>query len=125
LDEIQARPGKETKAIRALLQNEPVEIKQASQVVLKRVPADLGTGERAAIALAIETKADLVILDDQQGRRIAQERDLSITGTIGVLIEAHGRNMIPSLPRELDRLIETGMWIDEVFYQRILQEFEE
>jgi hypothetical protein len=33
--------------------------------------------------------------------------------------------MIPSVRRELDCLIEAGMWIDEVFYHRVLQEFGE
>ena len=93
--------------------------------MLQSVPADLGAGERAAIAVAIETGADLVIPDDRAGRRVARERDLSVTGTIGILIEARARDMISSVRRELDRLIEAGMWIDEVFYHRILQEFDE
>lgn len=33
--------------------------------------------------------------------------------------------MIPSVRHELDHLIEAGMWIDEAFYHRILQEFGE
>jgi len=33
--------------------------------------------------------------------------------------------MIPSVRHELDHLIEAGMWIDETFYHRILQEFGE
>lgn len=33
--------------------------------------------------------------------------------------------MIPSVRCELDRLIEAGMWIDEAFYHRTLQEFGE
>jgi uncharacterized protein len=65
------------------------------------------------------------MLDDQRGRRIAREKGLSVTGTVGVLIEARGRDMISSVQRELDHLIEAGMWIDEVFYHRILQEFGE
>jgi hypothetical protein len=83
------------------------------------VPADLGDGEREAIALAIETEVDMIVLDDQQRRTVARVRNLAVTGTIGVLIEARGRDMIPSVRRELDLLIEAGMWIDEAFYHRI------
>ena len=54
-----------------------------------------------------------MVLDDQQGRRVARERALSVTGTVGLLIEARGRGMIPSVRGELDHLIEAGMWIDE------------
>lgn len=125
LDEIEAKPGKETERITALVKNQTFEVQRASPKVLEGLPADLGIGEREAIALAIETQADIVMLDDQQGRRIARERELSVTGTVGLLIEARGRGIITSVRRELDRLIEAGMWIDEVFYHRVLQEFDE
>lgn len=125
LDEIEAKSSKETKRITALVNNQTFEVQRASRKILEGLQADLGIGEREAIALAIETEADLVVLDDQQGRRIAREREVSVTGTVGVLIEARERGMIPSVRRELDRLIEAGMWIDEVFYHRVLQEFDE
>lgn len=125
LSEVEASPGKEVGQIRARLRRRKFQLHEATKRVLEGVPAGLGPGEREAIALALETKADLVILDDQQGRRIAREKGLSVTGTVGVLIEARGRGIIASVRRELDRLIEAGMWIDEVFYHRILQEFGE
>ena len=39
----------------------------------------------------------------------------------------HGeeRGLIHSLRNELDRLIEAGMWISEIFYNRVLLEFGE
>lgn len=125
LDEIRGRSTEETTAIESLVENQALEIQRGSPEALERVPADLGAGEREAIALAMETEADIVVLDDREGRRVARERDLPVTGTIGILIEARARDMIPSVRRELDRLIEAGMWIDEAFYHRILQEFDE
>jgi predicted nucleic acid-binding protein len=62
-----------------------------------------------------------VILDDQLGRRVARENGLSITGTVGVLIEAKEQEIIISVRRELDNLIEVSMWISETFYRRISQ----
>ena len=125
LDEIRGRSTEETTAIESLVENQALEIQRGSPEALERVPADLGAGEREAIALAMETEADIVVLDDREGRRVARERDLPVTGTIGILIEARARDMIPSVRRELDRLIEAGMWIDEAFYHRILHEFDE
>ena len=75
---------------------------------LAELPIDLGQGEREAIALAIDSGADLVILDDQQGRLVSRDKGLSVTGTVGVLIEAKERGFIPSLRPEMDRLIEAG-----------------
>ena len=48
-------------------------------------PARLGLGEREAIALAYELKATHLLVDDRAARRIAVERGLAITGTIGIL----------------------------------------
>jgi predicted nucleic acid-binding protein len=35
------------------------------------------------------------------------------------------KGLIHSLRNEMDRLIEAGMWISEIFYHRILLEFGE
>jgi predicted nucleic acid-binding protein len=125
LDEVTMRPSEETRAIESLVENQALQIRRGSPEVLESLSVDLGAGEREAIALAIETGADMVVLDDREGRRVARERELAVTGTIGILIEARARDMISSVRSELDRLVEAGMWIDEVFYHRILQEFDE
>ena len=124
-DEIGTKSGKENDQVLALLKKGTLQLSQASEIKLAELPIDLGRGEREAIALAIDLAADLVILDDQQGRLVSREKGLSVTGTIGVLIEAKERGFIPSLRPEMDRLIEAGMWINEVFYHRILKEYSE
>jgi predicted nucleic acid-binding protein len=45
----------------------------------------LGAGERAAIALAVSRRADLVLMDDRQGVAAASAVGLRVIGTIGVL----------------------------------------
>lgn len=40
-------------------------------------------------------------------------------------IEMLIQGLLPSIRRELDRLVEAGMWLDELFYHRVLQEFGE
>ena len=124
-DEIGTKPGEENDQVQALLKKGTLQLKQVSEKVLAELPIDLGRGEREAIALVIDSGADLVILDDRQGRLVSRDRGLSVTGTVGVLIEAKERGFIPSLRPEMDRLIEAGMWINEVFYHRILKECDE
>lgn len=85
----------------------------------------MGDGEREALPLAVERDADLVVLNDQEGRRVAKQRGLSVTGTIGVLVEARAAEHADSLRGELDRVLEAGLWISESFYERLLQEFGE
>ena len=44
---------------------------------------DLGDGEREVIVLAQELPADIVLIDEGDGRREAQGRGLIVTGTLG------------------------------------------
>lgn len=125
LRELNAKSSNEVRQIKALIQAGKFRVQKVTSNYLSQLPADLGVGEREAIALTIETNAGLVILDDWEGRKIARTRGLSVTGTIGVLVEARQRNLVSSIRPELDRLIEAGMWLDEIFYHRILQEFGE
>jgi len=124
-DEIGIKPGKENDQVQALLKKGTLQLGQVSEKILAELPIDLGRGEREAIALAIDSGSDLVILDDQQGRLVSRDKGLSVTGTVGVLIEAKERGFVPSLRSEIDRMIEAGMWISEVFYHRILKEYGE
>lgn len=43
-------------------------------------------------------------MDEQLGRRIAEELGLTVTGTLGILVEAKERKLIPSLRHELQHL---------------------
>jgi predicted nucleic acid-binding protein len=50
--------------------------------------AKLDPGERDAILLAGELRADQLIVDDRQGRHEAEKRGIVVIGTLGVLREA-------------------------------------
>ncbi len=50
--------------------------------------ADLDSGEAEAIALAVELKADYLLIDETKGRQIAASYGIKVTGIIGVLIKA-------------------------------------
>lgn len=63
----------------------------------------LDDGEREAIALAKEKHAILVI-DEARGRNAAAKLGIQCTGTVGVLVEARLRGLVPLLRPELERL---------------------
>ncbi len=69
--------------------------------------AILHRGERTAIQLAERIRADIVLLDDSAARLIAAQRDLKISGLLGVLRDAAGAGMI-DLPETIDRLRQTN-----------------
>jgi predicted nucleic acid-binding protein len=54
----------------------------------------LDEGETAAIALAESLHADLLLIDERDGFRVARERGLSVTGTLGLLDLAAERGLL-------------------------------
>ena len=56
--------------------------------------ARLDPGERQAIQLAKREHADLLLMDEKIGVRIAREQGLAVTGTLGVLLQAAGRGLV-------------------------------
>ena len=72
----------------------------------------LDLGERAAIALALAIPADRLLIDDREGRVEAERRNLRITGTLGVLAEAHQRRPL-DFESALSRLSQTNFYLSQ------------
>ena len=64
----------------------------------------LDRGESEAIALAIETKADWLLMDERDGRLVARQAGLRLTGVLGILMRAKLLGRIPSLRQEIAEL---------------------
>jgi uncharacterized protein len=58
---------------------------------------DLDPGEAETLALALELKADLVLLDEREARRAAVRVGLKRLGVLGILLEASCRCFSGSL----------------------------
>lgn len=56
--------------------------------------ARLDPGERQAIQLAKREHADLLLMDEKLGVRIAREEGLAVTGTLGVLLQSAKRGLV-------------------------------
>jgi len=63
----------------------------------------LGVGETAAISLAVELKADRVLIDERKGYKAALQRGLNAITTLGLLEEASHRGLI-DFEKTLERL---------------------
>ena len=61
---------------------------------LKTRLSQLDEGEREAIQLALELKADLLLIDERAGREEALKLSLPVIGTLGILEKAAERGMI-------------------------------
>lgn len=80
----------------------------------------LGAGELAAMSLALENAANVVLLDDRLARRIAQTAGLQVWGTLKVLLESKQRGFTNTLAPLIDRLQQSGMWLSADIRRRIL-----
>jgi predicted nucleic acid-binding protein len=92
----------------------------ANRQLMSSLPNSLGAGEAEAIALALETNAHQVILDDKQARRIASQFGLKITGTLGTLLHAKSLGAIPLVGPVVDDLIQAGFHVSAALKQAIL-----
>jgi predicted nucleic acid-binding protein len=87
--------------------------------------AELDRGEAEAIALALQEKADWLLIDERVGRRFAQQVGLKVKGTLGVLLEGVRRGFIDDLQTLLDMLVARGTWIAPATYAEVLKLSEE
>ena len=78
-------------------------------------------GELEAISIAIELKADLLIIDEKLGRIVATNIGFDITGLVGILITAKNKNLILSVKDALDKVILLGCRISEKLYNIALK----
>lgn len=84
---------------------------------------ELDAGEAEAIVLALEMKADLVLLDERRARKVASRFGLRFIGLLGMLVEAKQKGFIISLKPVLnDLIVKAGFRISGQLYTRVLQE---
>jgi predicted nucleic acid-binding protein len=80
----------------------------------------LDLGERAAIALAQQIQADLLLIDETAGRAEARRLNLRITGTLGVLRAAAEAGLI-DVHDVIIRLRETSFYVDDSLLRKVFE----
>ena len=87
-DELNVRgehwPGRDEVAIADWVERYTVQ----NQPLVTTLRRDLDRGEAETITLALELGADLVLLDEREGRHAAQRLELRVAGVVGILLEA-------------------------------------
>jgi len=73
---------------------------------VRRLGAEFDQGEAEAIVLAKERHADLLLMDELQGRRVALREGVPFIGLLGVLVQAKQNGCISSV-RQLIEELET------------------
>ncbi len=83
---------------------------------------ELGMGEREAISLALELRADVLLIDEQAGRKQAKQRRIFVAGTLSVLLQASLRGYC-EFPEAIKRLREDGFWVSESVEDELMDRY--
>jgi len=82
----------------------------------------LDKGEASTIALALEQKDCLLIIDELRGRRLAKQFGLNITETLGVLIQVKLNGYLPAIKPLLDKIKQTDFRLSEQLVKEALKQ---
>ena len=83
-------------------------------------PTTLDEGEAAVIALAISLHADLVLIDERRGVKVARDQGLRVTGTLG-LLEIDAQSGLVDFTEAARRLRLTTFRISETLLETMLR----
>jgi hypothetical protein len=83
-------------------------------------PLELGSGETAALSLALEVADPIVVLDDAAARAAAATLNIPSTGTLGVLLLAKERGIVTSMASVITQLEQRGFRIAPAVIARVL-----
>ena len=106
-----------------IFRNEGIVERALGRPINPRVAAArLDVGESQALSLALELRASQIVLDDEPARRLARALDLPLIGTIGTLLAAKHRGVIPAVEPLVKALVGTGFRLDDWLYEFVLAE---
>jgi len=88
---------------------------------IQSLEQDLGRGEAAAIALALEIRLRRILIDERDGSRMAEQCGLEPVGVLGVLLGAKRQGQLESVKELLIALRdEVGFYIRPNLFQKVL-----
>lgn len=89
-----------------------IAVRAPASIAALALVTDLGRGEAEVLALALETRNAVMVIDDSLARRVAQTLDLRFRGTLGLLLDAKRAGIVPAVAPLLDRLDELRFRLD-------------
>jgi len=95
--------------------------KAPSRPLVRLLHRTVDAGEAEVIALGTELDGAHAVLDDAAARTEAIDLDLTVVGTIGLVIRAKHAGYISAVQSLLDALQESGFRMSEALYRHALR----
>ena len=92
-----------------------------NSAIVETLKTQIDDGEAQAIALALELENVLLVLDDKKARRVAQQLGLKVIGTIGVLVDAKRKGVIPAIAPLLTALEKVNFRLTQALHYEALR----
>jgi predicted nucleic acid-binding protein len=89
----------------------------AASPLLNLLSLHLHRGEAETTALAADLNADVVIIDEQEGRQLAAQVGLQVIGVLGIVLRAKRQGQIPALKPEIESLRKKGKFFIAPFLE--------
>jgi hypothetical protein len=94
----------------------------ANLTLFQTLQRDLDAGEAASIVLALELNADVILMDEREGRRAAARVGIEAVGVLGILLAAKSQKHILRVRPLLDALKQdAGFYIDDGLYKEVIR----
>ncbi|NEP44022.1 MAG: DUF3368 domain-containing protein [Okeania sp. SIO2H7] len=89
--------------------------------IIANLKTQMDPGEAETIALALELENVTLILDDKKARRVALEKGLRVTGTLGILLRAKSLGVINEIKPLLDELLQADFRLSDRLIKEALK----
>lgn len=91
------------------------------QHLVRALRRDLDAGEAETLALGLGLGADLVLIDEREGRRAAARLGLEPLGVLGILLRCKAKGHLVEVRSPLDALRQdAGFYISDRIYGEVL-----
>jgi len=82
----------------------------------------LGTGESSVLAYAASHPGTEAVIDDLAGRKCAACLNIPVRGTLGIILIAKKRGLIPFARPVLETLLRSGMYLSRSVLDQALRQ---
>ncbi|NKC14349.1 MAG: DUF3368 domain-containing protein [Gammaproteobacteria bacterium] len=118
--EILQRGGQDITA-RAIEQTEWLITTPVSHIPTTVTEWRLGAGESSVLALASEHPGTEAIIDDLAGRKCAASLNIPVRGTLGIVLVAKKRGLIPQARPVIEDMMTAGLYLSRKVVDEALQ----
>jgi predicted nucleic acid-binding protein len=90
----------------------------------QEIERSLDKGEASSIALALESRNAVLIIDEIKGRKIAGSLNIEIIGTIGILLQANKIGLLKDVLSVILKMVNNGFRLSDKIVAALLEKYD-